>query len=235
MKESDSDRLLLRKRQREVFVGVKVAWVHPIGAHHLAIAFSDGSRGETDLEPHLTGPVFEPLRDERAFAEVFLDDGIVSWPGGADLAPEFLRSILIPSPDLAEVPVSGLFISADASPVKVRGMQVSVREPWLLSFAVRREDVGPIYILLAGNFVLVDVIARSACLERKVLLVPGAPLAVFPDDAILLGRELSPRECLEFFVRERERPDVAACVAAVDVSAGGVVALLAPHPGGASD
>ena len=43
------------------------------------------------LADRLFGPVFEPLRDPAMFARVFVDEfGAVSWPNGADLAPDAL-------------------------------------------------------------------------------------------------------------------------------------------------
>ena len=53
----------------------------------------DGAKGEVDLLPVLTGPVFEPLRDPAAFREFFIHPEFetLSWPNGADLAPEFLH------------------------------------------------------------------------------------------------------------------------------------------------
>ena len=35
----------------------------------------------------LTGAL-EPLRDEKFFRQVFIDDGAVTWPGEIDLAPD---------------------------------------------------------------------------------------------------------------------------------------------------
>jgi len=58
----------------------------------LQIAFEDGATGQIDLGASLSGPVFEPLRDESFFAQVRVDDelGTTVWPNGADFAPEFL-------------------------------------------------------------------------------------------------------------------------------------------------
>ncbi len=58
----------------------------------IAVTFDDGVRREVDIEPLLTGEMFEPLRDRRAFAQATVDRvlGTVTWPNGADLSPEFL-------------------------------------------------------------------------------------------------------------------------------------------------
>jgi hypothetical protein len=60
------------------------------------LRFSDGAQGTVDLTDELTGPVFEPLRDQLLFAQVTLHPELrtLVWPNGADLAPEFLRSRL---------------------------------------------------------------------------------------------------------------------------------------------
>ena len=72
-----------------------VTSVRHLGGHRLAVTFSDGSEREVDLSGELYGEVFEPLQDEIAFAEAFVDaeTRTVTWPNGADLAPEFLYSI----------------------------------------------------------------------------------------------------------------------------------------------
>jgi hypothetical protein len=66
------------------------------GAYRLWLRFNDGVEGEVDLQAQLQGPVFVPLRDPAAFAAARLDPELrtVTWPNGADLAPEFLHSLL---------------------------------------------------------------------------------------------------------------------------------------------
>lgn len=72
-----------------------VTRVQHLGGHRLAVAFTDGTESEVDLSGELTGGVFEPLWDEAAFAEAYVDaeTGTVAWRNGADFAPEFLREI----------------------------------------------------------------------------------------------------------------------------------------------
>lgn len=57
------------------------------------VRFNDGSEGDVDLSGDLDGPIFEPLRDPKVFAQFRLDPDIhtLVWPNGADLAPEFLH------------------------------------------------------------------------------------------------------------------------------------------------
>jgi hypothetical protein len=56
------------------------------------LKFEDGAEGEVDLSAELHGPVFEPLRDPTYFRHFIVspDLGTISWPNGADFAPEFL-------------------------------------------------------------------------------------------------------------------------------------------------
>ena len=62
----------------------------------LWLRFTDGVEGEVDLRGELTGAVFEPLRDVQTFRsfQVHPDLHTVTWPNGADFAPEFLHSLI---------------------------------------------------------------------------------------------------------------------------------------------
>ena len=72
-----------------------------VDARHLSsytvwLRFSDGAEGEVDLSGELHGEVFEPLRDPEYFSKVQVHPELrtLTWPNGADFAPEFLRSNL---------------------------------------------------------------------------------------------------------------------------------------------
>ncbi len=58
----------------------------------LHLKFADGLEGDVDLRAEIHGEVFEPLRDPAYFRQFDLrtDLGTVTWPNGADFAPEFL-------------------------------------------------------------------------------------------------------------------------------------------------
>jgi hypothetical protein len=58
----------------------------------LWLTFADGLVGEVDVLDRLRGPVFDHVRTPEGFAEVRVDPelGTVSWPNGADLAPDTL-------------------------------------------------------------------------------------------------------------------------------------------------
>ena len=56
------------------------------------IRFADGTEGDVDLGSELHGEMFEPLKDPAVFRTfvVHPDFHTLSWPNGADFAPEFL-------------------------------------------------------------------------------------------------------------------------------------------------
>lgn len=61
----------------------------------IRVEFDDGTRKIVDVEPFLSGEVFESLRDQSVFAKVTVDpiSKTVVWPNGADLAPEALYDL----------------------------------------------------------------------------------------------------------------------------------------------
>jgi hypothetical protein len=65
--------------------------VSVVGPYVVLVTFADGTRRRIDLEGQLWGEVFEPLKNPAYFAQVFIDPefGVLTWPNGADLAPEF--------------------------------------------------------------------------------------------------------------------------------------------------
>lgn len=67
----------------------KLVHVQALSGYRLNVGFDDGTAGEIDLKDRLFGPVFDPLKDEKMFNQVFVDEfGAVAWPCGADLAPD---------------------------------------------------------------------------------------------------------------------------------------------------
>jgi hypothetical protein len=60
------------------------------GEFRLRLTFDDGTVGEVDFAGREWRGVFEPLRDPDYFARVAVDveAGTITWPNGADMAPE---------------------------------------------------------------------------------------------------------------------------------------------------
>lgn len=61
------------------------------GGYLIHLTFSDGLANTVDFAQWIDGPVFEPLRDTAYFRRFFLEGGTVTWPNGADIAPETLH------------------------------------------------------------------------------------------------------------------------------------------------
>lgn len=59
------------------------------------LLFNDEASGIVDLENHLDGKVFEPLRDLDFFKRFDLDSWTLTWPNGADYSPEFLYDLIM--------------------------------------------------------------------------------------------------------------------------------------------
>lgn len=56
----------------------------------IEINFNDGTKKVIDFEPWLTGPIFKPLKCKEYFKKFFSDSLTITWPNGADIAPETL-------------------------------------------------------------------------------------------------------------------------------------------------
>jgi len=73
--------------------------------YELLLTFEDGSVRRVDLEPHLDGEIFEPLKDISYFRTVRVNPDLdtIVWGNGADMSPDFLFEIGVPvaEPELA--------------------------------------------------------------------------------------------------------------------------------------
>jgi hypothetical protein len=73
----------------------RIISVQPLQGYRLAVHFDDGTEGVVEMQDRLFGPVFEPLQDPAVFQQVFVDEfGAITWPNGADLAPDALHERL---------------------------------------------------------------------------------------------------------------------------------------------
>jgi hypothetical protein len=63
-----------------------------VADYRLEVTFADGTCRTIDFSRWLRGPVFEPLKDFDYFKKFIVDGWTVSWPNGADIAPETLYS-----------------------------------------------------------------------------------------------------------------------------------------------
>lgn len=68
-----------------------------LDGYRVWLTFSDDTTKEIDLEPYLSGPIFEPVRDPAIFHQAQIADGAISWPNGADIDTQVLRYGLTPA------------------------------------------------------------------------------------------------------------------------------------------
>ena len=63
--------------------------------HKIQVWFDSGEIKLVDLGPHLTGPIFEPLKDLAYFKSFTVNQDIdtITWPNDADFSPDFLYEI----------------------------------------------------------------------------------------------------------------------------------------------
>ncbi|MEJ7623430.1 MAG: DUF2442 domain-containing protein [Pyrinomonadaceae bacterium] len=61
-----------------------------VSDYRIKITFSNGEARIADCEKWIGGGVFEPLKDKESFKKFFVDGWTISWPNGADIAPETL-------------------------------------------------------------------------------------------------------------------------------------------------
>lgn len=68
---------------------------HYLSEYKLLLTFKNGVTKLVDLESHLDGEIFEPLKDIDYFRTVRVDPDIetIVWNNGADVSPDFLYEI----------------------------------------------------------------------------------------------------------------------------------------------
>lgn len=89
------------KKNRAIGIAPSVPWrlhnVCPLEHYRLQVWFLDGVEGFVDLSNLIMSEnagVFKVLRDKDLFNQVFLDHGVVTWPGEVDLAPDAMYNII---------------------------------------------------------------------------------------------------------------------------------------------
>jgi hypothetical protein len=69
-----------------------IAWhitnLQVLPGFRLEVDFADGNRGVVDMSRDAFDGVFEPLADPAYFALATLQEGVVVWPNGVDIAPD---------------------------------------------------------------------------------------------------------------------------------------------------
>lgn len=72
---------------------IHISHAEHLGDYRVRFVFDDGREGIVDLrrtvfdEPR---SVFAPLRDMSVFRQLFIERGVLCWPGGPDIAPEYI-------------------------------------------------------------------------------------------------------------------------------------------------
>lgn len=66
--------------------------------YKLEVAFDDNKKGVVDLKETIENDhreIFQELQDQKKFKRIKVDMDTVVWENGLDLAPEFLRELLL--------------------------------------------------------------------------------------------------------------------------------------------
>jgi hypothetical protein len=72
----------------------RVEAVEALAGYRLKVRFRDGTEGVVDMSARVRSAnagVFAALADPARFAQVFVDYGVVTWPGEIDLAPDAMH------------------------------------------------------------------------------------------------------------------------------------------------
>lgn len=60
----------------------------------LHVRFQDGLEGEVQFLPSAFRGVFACLKDPQAFRQARVQDGVLTWPGELDLAPDAMHDAI---------------------------------------------------------------------------------------------------------------------------------------------
>ena len=77
---------------------VRVRAVQPLNDWMARVTFENDVVRDIDLEPYLNGPIFAPIRADRAvFCAMKVEGGTVAWENGGDIDPDVLYYNLTPA------------------------------------------------------------------------------------------------------------------------------------------
>ena len=60
----------------------------------LHVRFQDGLEGQVEFLPSAFRGVFACLKDPQAFRQACVQDGVLTWPGELDLAPDAMHQAI---------------------------------------------------------------------------------------------------------------------------------------------
>jgi hypothetical protein len=66
----------------------KVTNLKVLPGRRLEVCFADGLSGIVDLSKDKLDGVLAPLSDEVFFSQAQIHEGVVTWPNGAEIAPD---------------------------------------------------------------------------------------------------------------------------------------------------
>jgi hypothetical protein len=72
--------------------------VHSVAPRELAIQFADGLSGTVRVDLSFCTGVFELLRSDEVVGQAKVENGVVVWPSGLDLAPDTMYREIKKSP-----------------------------------------------------------------------------------------------------------------------------------------
>lgn len=73
--------------------------VNAISPRTLEVIFADGLHGKVFIDPSFCTGVFEALVDDKEISNAFVENGVVTWPNGLDLAPDTMYREIKKSPE----------------------------------------------------------------------------------------------------------------------------------------
>lgn len=69
------------------------------GSRTFKVIFADGLTGEVVIDPSFCKGVFKPLLDDDMLKQVKVENGVITWPNGLDLAPDTMHKEINRSPE----------------------------------------------------------------------------------------------------------------------------------------